>query len=142
MMTHLKKAVEEYNVKCKSSNTAAMKVLEDIETLLMKPIRHQLDECREIIFIDALGNIDKFSCKPLIYTNSCAGGLSIGTIILSNECDYGRKEQWALCFQKGLLTRGQNTNNISKAGMKMIKGVILERTKAYSLIQLFYFYSQ
>lgn len=26
---------------------------------------------------------------------------------------YERKEQWALCFRKGLITRGQNTNNIS-----------------------------
>jgi len=54
---------------------------------------------------------------------------------------YNRKEQWALCFKKGLLTRGQNTNYISEAGMKIIKDVILERTKAYSPVQLFFFYS-
>lgn len=50
-----------------------------------------------------------------------------------------KKDQWALCFRKGLITRGQNTNNISEAGMKIVKDVILQRTKAYSPVQLFYF---
>jgi len=52
---------------------------------------------------------------------------------------YNRKEQWALCFRKGLLTRGKKKNNISEAGMKIIKDVILERTKAYSPVQLLFF---
>lgn len=56
---------------------------------------------------------------------------------------YQRKEQWAAClaacFRKGLITRGQNTNNISEAGVKIVKDVILERTKAYFSIQLFFF---
>lgn len=52
---------------------------------------------------------------------------------------YERRQEWALCVRKGLITRGQNTNNISEAGMKIIKDVILDRTKAYSPVQLFFF---
>jgi hypothetical protein len=44
-----------------------------------------------------------------------------------------------LCFRKSLITRGQNTNNISEAGMKIVKDVILQRIKVYSPVQLFYF---
>lgn len=39
-----------------------------------------------MLFIDESGNIDSFGCKMfIIYTNSCAGGLPIGVIILTNE---------------------------------------------------------
>lgn len=38
-----------------------------------------------------------------------------------------------------MVTRGQNTNNISEAGVKIMKDVVLERTKAYSPVQCFVF---
>lgn len=41
-----------------------------------------------------------------------------------------------------LITRGQNTNNISEAGVKIMKDVVLDRTKAYSPVQLFFFIVQ
>lgn len=35
---------------------------------------------------DTSGNIDRFGCKVfVIYTNSCVGGVPIGTIILDSE---------------------------------------------------------
>lgn len=91
MMTSLKEAVEEYNIEC-NSDMAAIKVLENqnfaiaIQTPLMKRISCGFDECGEILFIDASGNIDRFGCKLfMIYSNSCAGVLPIGTIIFTSE---------------------------------------------------------
>uniref|UniRef100_A0A2S2PBP9 SWIM-type domain-containing protein n=2 Tax=Schizaphis graminum TaxID=13262 RepID=A0A2S2PBP9_SCHGA len=268
MMTSLAEAVNVYNLES-NTNGAAIKVLEDgnfsiaISTPLMQRISFGLEECGEMLFIDASGNIDRYGCKVfVIYTNSCAEGLPVGTIILTSESSsviteglqlwknlfpidalskrgekgpkifmsddsaaerhalndvfpqstlllcifhvlqatwrylwnsshgvplchrqvlyskvkdmlyskskeqlestfnnilheplikkylkfesyitnlYQRKEEWALCYRKGLITRGQNTNNISEAGMKIIKDVILDRTKAYSPVQLFFF---
>ena len=268
MISSLKDAIQEYNTEC-MSDTAAMKELENgnfaiaIVTPLMSRISCELNECGEILFIDASANMDRYGCKVfMIYTNSCAGGIPVGTLILTSESTlviseglklwkqlfipkslagrgtkgpkifmsddsaaersalhsvfpesilllcifhvlqatwrylwdsnhgvplhhrytlysiikemiyskneeelastfnkalqqtlvktypifityltnlYQRKEQWALCFRKGLITRGQNTNNISEAGVKIVKDVILERTKAYSPVQLFFF---
>lgn len=52
---------------------------------------------------------------------------------------FHRRAEWAICFRNNYLIRGQNTNNISEAGVKIMKDVILERTKAYSSVQLFLF---
>ena len=38
---------------------------------------------------------------------------------------YPRRREWALCYRNKLLIRGQNTNNISEATMKVIKDYIL-----------------
>lgn len=32
---------------------------------------------------------------------------------------YQKKEEWALCYRKGLITRGQNTNNIREPARKL-----------------------
>ena len=47
-----------------------------------------------------------------------------------------RKNKWALCFRKDKILRGQNTNNISEAAVRVLKDRILQRTKAYSVVQL------
>jgi len=52
----------------------------------MKRISSGLHESGEILFIDASGNVDRYGCKVfLIYTNSCASGLLICTLILTSE---------------------------------------------------------
>ncbi|KAL5238893.1 hypothetical protein ACI65C_006303 [Semiaphis heraclei] len=52
----------------------------------MKRISVGFDECGQILFIDASANVDRYGCKVfMIYTNSCAGGLPVGTIILTSE---------------------------------------------------------
>jgi len=91
MITSLKDAVEQYNVEC-SETCALMNNFEDgnfviaIASPLMKRISSELDESGEILFIDASGNVDRYGCTIfLIYTNSCAGGLPVGTIILMSE---------------------------------------------------------
>lgn len=50
---------------------------------------------------------------------------------------YDRKAFWALHFHKNLILRGQNTNNICEAGIRVLKERILNRTKAYFAMQLF-----
>ncbi|KAL5238076.1 hypothetical protein ACI65C_005486 [Semiaphis heraclei] len=94
MMTSIVEAVHVYNLES-NSNGAAIKVLEDgnfaiaISTPLMQRVSCGLDcleECGEMLFIDTSGNIDRYGCNVfVIYTNSCAGGLPIGTIILTSE---------------------------------------------------------
>lgn len=49
---------------------------------------------------------------------------------------YVRRKEWALCYRKNLLVRGQHTNNISEATMKVIKDYILDRLKAVSAVHL------
>ncbi|KAK3924821.1 Rab5 GDP/GTP exchange factor [Frankliniella fusca] len=49
-----------------------------------------------------------------------------------------RAKEWALCFRLELLTRGHQTNNFCEAIMRLIKGLILGRLKAYNTVQLFH----
>ncbi|XP_052130785.1 uncharacterized protein LOC127751360 [Frankliniella occidentalis] len=49
-----------------------------------------------------------------------------------------RANEWALCFRLELLTRGHHTNNFCEAIMRLIKGLILGRLKAYNTVQLFH----
>lgn len=50
---------------------------------------------------------------------------------------FHRKTEWALCYRRDLVTRGQNTNNISEAAMKVMKDNVLNRMKACSPVHLF-----
>ena len=47
-----------------------------------------------------------------------------------------RKEEWPICYRRGTVIRANNTNNDAEAGMKIMKGNIFNRTKAYNLCQL------
>ena len=49
---------------------------------------------------------------------------------------YARKDSWALCYRSGLLVRGNCTNNVCEAAMRILKDNILARTKAFNLVQL------
>ena len=50
-----------------------------------------------------------------------------------------RRQQMAICYRSNIITRGNNTNNISEAGIKIAKELIFGRIKAYNLIQMFQF---
>ena len=52
---------------------------------------------------------------------------------------YGRKDEWALYNREAMPVRGNNTNNIAEAAMRIVKDKILHRTKAYNVPQLFDF---
>jgi len=89
MLTSLKDAVEQYNVDC-SETCALIDTFEDgnfvitITSPLKKRISSGLDESGEILFIDASGNVDRYGCK-IFLINSCAGGLPVGSLILTSE---------------------------------------------------------
>nr|XP_033481204.1 uncharacterized protein LOC117256028 [Epinephelus lanceolatus] len=49
---------------------------------------------------------------------------------------YGRREEWAICLQSGLPTRGHHTNNYAQSAMRVLKDKVLYRLKAYNITQL------
>ncbi|KAH7981277.1 hypothetical protein HPB49_022884 [Dermacentor silvarum] len=52
---------------------------------------------------------------------------------LQRECE------WVLLYRAGIITRGQNTNNYSEASVRILKDIILSRTKAYNAVALIEF---
>ncbi|GFR09899.1 SWIM-type domain-containing protein [Trichonephila clavata] len=51
-----------------------------------------------------------------------------------------RKKEWILLFRKDLITRNNNTNNFSEASIRILKDVILSRTRAFNVIALCEFF--
>jgi len=52
----------------------------------MRRISEGFDESGEVLFIDSSGNIDRYGCKVFfIHTNSCAGGMLVGSLIVTSE---------------------------------------------------------
>lgn len=49
---------------------------------------------------------------------------------------YERKSEWVLLFRQHLITRGNNTNNYAEASIRILKDVVLNRTKAYNIVAL------
>lgn len=47
-----------------------------------------------------------------------------------------RKKEWAKIFRKDLLSRGHHTNNYVEASIRILKDIILCRTKAYNAVAL------
>ena len=50
-----------------------------------------------------------------------------------------KRMEWALCYRKSLLIRGNHTNNIAEAGICIVKEIVFGRVKAYNLVQMFQF---
>ena len=50
-----------------------------------------------------------------------------------------KRKEWALCFCTELRVRGNHTNNISEAGVRIVKEIVFSRVKAYNLVELFQF---
>lgn len=48
-------------------------------------------------------------------------------------------KEWALCFRAELPVHGNHTNNISAAGVHILKEIVTSRVKAYNLVELFQF---
>ncbi len=53
-----------------------------------------------------------------------------------------RRKEWAHCYRKRLMLRGNHTNNYAEAGMKILKELIFSRVKAYNMVQVFHFLSE
>ena len=52
------------------------------------------------------------------------------------------RKEWAHCYRKRLLIRGNHINNYSEASMKILKEMIFSRVKAYNMVQVFHFLSE
>ncbi|XP_064472404.1 uncharacterized protein LOC135386423 [Ornithodoros turicata] len=46
------------------------------------------------------------------------------------------EEEWVLLFRSGLTTRGHNTNNFAEASIRILKDIVLCRTKAFNAAAL------
>ena len=53
-----------------------------------------------------------------------------------------RRQEWAHCYRKRILIRGNHTNNFAEAGMKILKEIVFSRVKAYNCVQLFHFVAE
>eukprot|EP00102_Acyrthosiphon_pisum_P018293 XP_008189990.1 PREDICTED: uncharacterized protein LOC103311926 [Acyrthosiphon pisum] len=49
---------------------------------------------------------------------------------------FKRKNEWVLMFRRDIITRGNNTNNYAEACIRILKEIILSRTKAYNVVAL------
>jgi len=49
---------------------------------------------------------------------------------------FKRKNEWVLMFRRDIVTRGNNTNNYVEACIRILKEIILNRTKAYNVVAL------
>lgn len=49
---------------------------------------------------------------------------------------YQRKHEWILYFRKDLLTRQNNTNNMAEITIRILKDIVLCRTKAFNVVAL------
>lgn len=48
-----------------------------------------------------------------------------------------RRNEWALCYRTKLPVRGSNTNNLCESAMMVMKDCILQRIKAYNIVQIY-----
>ncbi|XP_077521465.1 uncharacterized protein LOC144132731 [Amblyomma americanum] len=46
------------------------------------------------------------------------------------------QQEWVLLYRAGTVTRGHNTNNYSEASIRILKDIVLCRTKAYNAVAL------
>uniref|UniRef100_A0A2S2PH68 Uncharacterized protein n=1 Tax=Schizaphis graminum TaxID=13262 RepID=A0A2S2PH68_SCHGA len=52
------------------------------------------------------------------------------------EKNYNRKEQWITFYRLHILYRNHETNNYAEASIRVIKDILLSRTKAYNAVAL------
>ncbi|KAF0706595.1 SWIM-type domain-containing protein [Aphis craccivora] len=55
---------------------------------------------------------------------------------LKDEFPNFRKNEWVLMFRRDIITKGNNTNNYAEACIRILKEIILNRTKAYNVVAL------
>ena len=49
---------------------------------------------------------------------------------------YNRKEEWILLYREKFITRGNNTNNYAEVTIRILKDIVLRRTKAFNVVAL------
>ena len=88
-------------------------------------------------------------CKSEKDLNAAYTNLLVDDLVKPNpnlkhrlESYWPRRKECALCYRSKILTRGNNTNNISESGIKIVKELIFGRIKAYNLVQMFQFVTE
>ncbi|XP_034253910.1 uncharacterized protein LOC117652856 isoform X2 [Thrips palmi] len=51
-----------------------------------------------------------------------------------------RRKEWALCYRSNLVIRGNNTSNLAEGNFLQLKTTVMERLKAFNMVQLFDFF--
>lgn len=97
-------------------------------------IVHLCPSCDKFCVQTLVIKFEEYNCHLLIYLLYISRQSKFLAYL---EKLYSRREIWALSFRKTLLTRGNNTNNFVEAAMRIMKDVLLERTAAFNLPQLF-----
>ena len=94
--------------------------------------------CQGLVFVDT---VEKFNAnETLMQSDKTVLKYPTFCVYIQNALE--RKEQWALCFRKGLLTRGNNTDNFTESMIFVFKCVILKRIRAYNLLELVKFITE
>lgn len=52
------------------------------------------------------------------------------------ETFYKRRDEWVLSKRQNLITRGNNTNNYAEEIIRVLKDIVLRRTKAFNVVAL------
>ena len=50
-----------------------------------------------------------------------------------------RRSEWAVCYRSQLPVRGNNTNNLFEAGVRILKEIVFSCVKAYNVVEMFQF---
>ena len=58
------------------------------------------------------------------------------------ETLWPRRREWAWSYRETLPIRGNHTNNIAEAGIRIVKDIVFGRIKAYNLVQMFQFVTE
>jgi len=58
------------------------------------------------------------------------------------QSHWDQRKDWALCYRKHLLVRGNHTNNYAEAGIRIVKDLVFNRVKAYNVVQMFSFVTE
>ena len=100
--------------------------------------QHLMSLCHGLVFADT---VEKFNAnETMMQSDKTVLKYPTFCVYIKNALE--RKEQWALCFRKGLLTRGNNTDNFTESMIFVFKCVILKRIRAYNLLELVKFITE
>ncbi|XP_070382506.1 uncharacterized protein [Dermacentor albipictus] len=93
--------------------------------------RHLMASFQKILYAKDEGDLQA--------AKACLHALPYPSYVQRVEAFLQREHEWVLLYRAGIVTRGQNTNNYSEASVRILKDVILSRTKAYNAVALIEF---
>ena len=94
-----------------------------------------IGQVKQLVYAKSISEIDVMHSKFLENKMVCCYPKFRSYI----EKWWQKRMEWALCYRKSLLVRGNHTNNVAEAGIRILKEIVFGRIKAYNLIQMFQF---